>query len=248
MNLNPTSFHLEYDVGENSLFTERSAFGRTFRRVSDMKPVLLDERFANESNGSDVIYTMFRNSVDPEHNDIFENHGIRYDVTVMEPYDLGREYCKTFGHYHPMSEDGINYYPELYEVISGKATFLLQKMDGNNVMEVMLIDADANSKVLFPPGYGHITINRGKEKLIVANLVSPNFQSNYGDIEKNRGGAVYVIAGGTIIQNPFYHRITVNRFEAPEISWIDNKSSIYDQFIESPDLFSFLNYPSLLPH
>lgn len=248
MILNPNSFRLEYDARGNLLFTDSKTYEKNFRKVSDMKPVLLDEDFVNEYNSSDVIYTMFRNSEDPNHREIFQERGVRYDVTVMEHYSLGRESCKTFGHYHPVSDDGMNCYPEIYEVLSGKATFILQKMGGNNVMEVILIDADENSKVLMPPGYGHITVNRGKGKLILTNLVSSRFESEYGEIAENRGAAVYLIEGGSIMQNPNYRRISVNRYEAPEISWIDNSSSIYDQFMENPDLFSFLNYPSLLPH
>ncbi len=248
MILNPNSFKLEYDTRDNLLYTDSKTYVKNFRKVSDMKPVLLDDDFVDEDNSSDVIYTMFRNSEDPSHREIFQEHGVRYDVTVMEHYNLGRESCKTFGHYHPVSEDGFNCYPEIYEVLSGKATFVLQKMGSNNTMDVILIDAKENSRVLMPPGYGHITVNRGKGKLILSNLVSSRFQSEYGEIAEKRGGAVYLIEEGSIMQNPNYYRISVNRYEAPEISWIDNNSSIYDQFMDSPDLFSFLNHPALLPH
>lgn len=248
MNLNPTSFKLEYSEEDNSLFSGNLQYDRTFRRLSELKPVLLDEEFVTASNGSQILYTMFRNSIGPGHTEIFEKNKIRYDVTVIESYNLGRELCKTFGHYHPLSQDGMNSYPEMYEVIEGEASFLLQKEAGNNITEAKIVNAVKNDKVIIPPGYGHISVNTGRGKLVLSNLVSSQFKSDYSKIKEKHGGAVYTIAEGSLIQNPHYHRITVSRYDAPEISWIDNKSSLYDQFIDNPELFAFLNSPALLPH
>lgn len=247
MILNPISVRLEYDEETDSLFLGEKEFEKSYRRLSDMKPVLLDDHFVTEENSSTILYTMFRNSISPDHRGIFEKEKVRYDVTVIEQVNLDRESCKTFGHYHPVCEDGTNPYPEIYEVIDGRATFLLQLKTGNRETEVILIDAKKNDKVLIPPGYGHITINSGEGRLILANLVSSEFKSDYDPISKKHGGAVYVISKGSLIQNPHYYNIKVNRHEALEISWLDNKTSIYDQFIENPELFSFLNAPSLLP-
>lgn len=248
MILNPTSVRLEYDEKGNSLFSGKTEFEKTFRRLSEMEPVLLDDKFVTDENGSTALYTMFRNSVSPDHDEVFRRENVRYDVTVIEPVSIGRESCKTFGHYHPVSGDGTTPYPEIYEVVEGKATFLLQHKIGNRVTEVNLIDASKNDKVLISPGDGHITINSGEGKLILANLVSSQFESDYEPIREKHGGAVYLISGGSMIQNPHYYRVSVNRHQATEISWMDSKSSIYDQFIENPELFSFLNSPSLLPH
>lgn len=248
MILNPTSVRLEYDERTNSLFSGKTEFEKSFRRLSDMTPVLLDEQYVTDENSSKILYTMFRNSVSPEHIGMFRKENVRYDVTVIESANIGREPSKTFGHYHPMSEDGTNPYPEVYEVIEGSATFLLQRKMGSRITEVNLIDASRNDKVLIPPGYGHLTINTGEGKLILANLVSSRFKSNYEPIREKHGGAVYVINVGGLIQNPHYYRTRVNRHSAPGISWMDSKSSLYDQFINNPELFSFLNSPSLLPH
>ena len=40
---------------------------------------------------------------------IFDAHNIRYDVTSIEDYDLGGEFTKTLGHYHPIVENGLAY-------------------------------------------------------------------------------------------------------------------------------------------
>jgi len=36
-------------------------------------------------------------------------HAIRYDITVILPADIGGEYVKTKGHYHPENSTGTGY-------------------------------------------------------------------------------------------------------------------------------------------
>ena len=92
---------------------------------------------------------------------------IRYDITIIPPGMLGREYIKTAGHYHPLVPGGSVTYPELYEVLEGEALYLLQRQD---LGDVVAINASAGDKVLVPPNYGHITINGSNKKLKMATL------------------------------------------------------------------------------
>jgi glucose-6-phosphate isomerase len=75
---------------------------------------------------------------------------------------------------------------------------------------VVLVDAHEKDIVIIPPGYGHVTINAGNSDLIVANLVSSAFESEYGEYEKKQGAAFYELADGTFIKNPAY-----------TVEWID---------------------------
>jgi len=99
-------------------------------------------------------------------------NGIRYDITVIPPANPGGEYVKTKGHYHPENAAGV-VYPELYEVMGGRAHFLLQK---KSLDDIALIEAHKGDIVVIPPGYGHVTINPTlDQKLTMANLVSTRF-------------------------------------------------------------------------
>ena len=121
--------------------------------------------------------------------ELIAKYGLRYDVTVIRPGQIGREFIKTAGHYHPLKPQTEFSYPEVYEVLAGKAHYLLQTEPDEDGIDAILIEAVAGDKVLIPPGYGHITINPGQEYLIMSNWVAADFSSIYGPIKELGGGA-----------------------------------------------------------
>lgn len=150
---------------------------------------------------SGPVYEMFRDIAKNEKDRAWlSSRRIRYDVTRIPFRTICGEWVKTKGHYHPFSPDG-DQYPEIYEVLEGRALYLLQRMD---LRDIILVDAPAGSLVLIPPGYGHVTINPGPETLTMANLVSSSFSSDYLPYEQKRGAACYLFADGTIRRNPEY--------------------------------------------
>ena len=93
---------------------------------------------------------------------------------------------KTKGHYHLKNPAGIGY-PELYEVIEGVAHVLLRK---KTLDHLALVKATKGDIVIIPPGYGHVTINPSREEMLVmANLVSTAFVSEYAFYEIRHGAA-----------------------------------------------------------
>lgn len=165
---------------------------------------------------------------------------MRYDITAILSRDLCGERAKTKGHYHPDSPSGPGY-PEMYEVLSGHAHYLLQD---RNLSDVVLVDAHAQDIVVIPPGYGHVTINAGDGDLIMANLVSSAFVSEYGEYEKRRGAAYYERTDGTFVRNPAYtHTADLRRMSAGKMRDILDapSGSIYDWV--GTDRLNFLNHP-----
>jgi glucose-6-phosphate isomerase len=129
---------------------------------------------------------------------------LRYDITVIPPRDLCGEYVKTKGHYHPENPAGAGY-PELYEVTEGRALFLLQS---HTLDDAILVSAETGARVAIPPGYGHITINPSPDApLVLANIVSTAFESEYGEYEALHGSAWYVMNDGRIVRNRHYLKV-----------------------------------------
>jgi len=122
---------------------------------------------------------LYRNIFLPHHQEKISKLDLRYDITVLPPGMIGQEFNKSLGHYHPMVPGLAIAYPELYEVLHGKALFLLQKMDADfkNVITVLAIEAVAGQKIVYPPNYGHIIVNIGSEPLVTANWVVSSFES-----------------------------------------------------------------------
>jgi len=122
---------------------------------------------------------------------------------------LGSEYVKTVGHYHPRVPGTNLTYPEIYQVLEGSATYLLQKVEEGEedlVLDVVVIKAEKGDLVLVPPGYGHVTINASDETLKMANWVCRDFSSVYEPIKRLSGASYFLLKDG-FVKNPLYKNI-----------------------------------------
>lgn len=185
------------------------------RRLFDMKEVIFDKDWLARAEDFDLYY-MYRDLyLSRADKDRLLMQGLRYDITIIPPGMLGCEYIKTAGHYHPNVPEGNVTYPELYEVLEGEALYLLQNLDHS---DVVVVYATAGDKVLVPPGYGHVTINRSNKTLKMSNFVGRNFSSLY-EPYRDRAGAAYFFTKDGWIKNKIYeHAGTLRRIDAPDSS------------------------------
>lgn len=159
------------------------------RYASELRKILLE---TDCLKGKDFpLYFIFRG--------IKKEKEIRYDITIIPPKMLGKEFVKTKGHFH------LGKYGELYKVLSGKGIFLLQK-GKNKVEDVYFVEAKSGNYVLIPPDYGHVTINPGKKILKIANWVSENCLSDYQTVEKKKGMCYYYTIEGWV-KNKKYTKV-----------------------------------------
>lgn len=159
------------------------------RMAADLRPV----SNAPDLNGQDIAYRMYRGTgMEKDRNSLF-NEGLRYDLTVISPGKLGNEYMKTLGHYHPFAPGGVFTYPEVYQVVSGKAHFLMQRGGALNgeVTSFLIADFEEGDILLIPPFYAHATVNPGDDYLVLANFIAKDFSSLYEPIVSRRGMAYY---------------------------------------------------------
>ena len=171
------------------------------RTGADMQSVMYNQNGC-KLDPDFVCYEMYRDRFATKEDQTWLREcDLRYDVTVIFPKIICGEYNKTKGHYHPICSKGLTY-PELYEVISGEAIYLLQKVD---LSHVVAIYAHAGEAVLIPPDYGHVTINTSTtETLVMANVVSSKFSSIYSDYEVRSGAAYYYLSSDTFVKNSAY--------------------------------------------
>lgn len=174
------------------------------RTLEEVRPVLLDA----DAAGPSALYFMYRDLCLSGDREEIAAAGLRYDITVIPPGTIGREYVKTAGHYHPRMPGHGETYGEIYGVLSGRALFLFQKVsEQGRVLDVRLIEAGEGEKVVIPSGYGHITVNIGAGPLVMANWVDPSFQAVYAPLRDCRGGVYYVVSGASgpsLVSNPAY--------------------------------------------
>jgi glucose-6-phosphate isomerase len=183
------------------------------RRLNDMVDVIYDRDWLKRAEDFELYY-MFRDlSLSRADSEMLKGHGLRYDITIIPPGMLGCEYMKTAGHYHPLAPESQVTYPEIYEVLEGEALYLLQKQD---LSDVVVVYATAGDKVIVPPDYGHVTINRSNKTLKMANFVARDFSSIY-EPYKEMGGAAYFCTADGWIKNPRCEGAAeLRRIEAPD--------------------------------
>jgi glucose-6-phosphate isomerase, archaeal len=157
------------------------------RMLFDMADAVYDWEWLKTASNRPV-YTMhraaFRTAADAS---AAKNKGLRYDITIVPPAMLGEEYAKTKGHYHAKTPGMMISYPEMYQVLEGSAVYLMQKIESGAVSDAVAVRAKKGDIVIIPPDYGHVTINPGHETLKMANWVSSEFDSSYGDMRQKEG-------------------------------------------------------------
>ncbi len=219
-------------VGVN-LFVNGNQHPKTVRTLGQMKATMMS--FKEYAANLDM-YFMYRS--------VYKHDGIRFDITVIPALDIEGECAKTHGHYHPKSEDGLEY-PEVYQVLRGSAVFILQKKHRSGNVDALIVHAKEGDTVLLPPGWGHVSINDGETTLVLANLVCDKFESLYDEYDENRGAAYYFLKGGEVQQNQNYVIQGSGHMQAAELNQRYGFASkdILAEFFSHPEKFEFLLKP-----
>jgi len=167
------------------------------RYLNDMKLVLYDQKWAKTAPNFELYYM---------HRGIKQKGEFRYDITVIPPKMLGKEFIKTKGHYH------IGKHKEIYQVLKGQAVFLMQKGE-NEIKDVYAVKAKEKEWIIIPSYYGHITINPSQTKTLkIANWVSCKCKSNYTPIQRKKGAGYFYTKNGWK-KNKNYKKVPKLRFE-----------------------------------
>lgn len=244
---------LTWDPGE-----ERIIFGEgitpeeyqpEIRRLQDIKDVFYD---ASQAYGMSTLYYMYRGVSVDEDAPIIRQAGLRFDLTVLSPGTIGGEYVKTAGHYDPYKPGTSVTWPEVYEVLNGRAHYLIQSHfpgHPDQLEKVILITAKPGDKVLIPPRFGHVTINPGNDYLIMSNWVADGVSSLHNPFQQMKGGAYYELQSEEVpvfVPNTNYSKLPA--LERCSVTTMEEFSLItglpfYSAFKENNQAFRFLTHP-----
>lgn len=176
-----------------------------------MKEVLMDP----DASGPEVHYWMIRGGSE------------KGNITVWETGLVGREYIKTYGHYH------VDDLPETYWFLAGEGIAILQKKAGDGsdpskLEAVRIIPVKAGDQLDIPAWWGHLVVNTGDTHLVtkddspvagVGDSASMPQHADYTDVQKMKGFAYYVVNEGgkpALVKNPLYKSI-----ETEELGGLD---------------------------
>lgn len=203
------------------------------RSLEELKPYLKNQEV---KNGPNPVYRVWRNAHLASDNEKIKNDNLRYDLTLMPAGTIDGEFVKTAGHYHKP-------YPEIYEVLMGRAHSLAQSES-----MIYLIEAGPGEKFIIPPEFGHNTINVFNEPLLLANWVSEKAGYDYSSYKNKRGASYYFFKKNDlvdIVKNPNYKSAPeVKKIGTREYSefGIPKNQSLYS-LVNEIEKLRFLNYP-----
>jgi glucose-6-phosphate isomerase len=181
------------------------------RYLNDMKETLYDKKWA-ESAPNLELYYMYRG--------IKEKDGLRYDITVIPPRMLGKEFVKTKG-----NRNSDNF-PELYTVLNGEAIFLTQKTQGKITKDVIATKVKKGEWIIVPADYYAVAINPSRKLLKLGNWVAEKNKNTYEIMEKKQGACYYYADGGWI-RNKNYKSAPKLRREKPMKNKLKNLNFLY---------------------
>lgn len=148
-------------------------------------------------------------------------------------------------------------YPEYYQVVKGKALFVMQKVQDENptddmvVEDAILVEVNAGEAVVIPPDYGHCTVNISDETMVFINLVSVYSTNNYDQIKRLQGMCCYIDKsddGYKVTKNSKYKfncDIKIVKTQNNDELGIYKDVPVYTQYLENPDKFKYLSDPTL---
>ncbi|MFC1709009.1 glucose-6-phosphate isomerase family protein [Candidatus Omnitrophota bacterium] len=237
---------VKFDEQECKLVFNKDPANRIpgIRTIEQMKEVLADSSVPSPKE----LYYMYRDVYCANDNVTIRENRMRFDVTVIKPGMLGKEFMKTAGHYHPGS------YPELYEVVYGEALCLQQRADKDDpkkIKEVIAVKAKQGQKIVCLPNFGHILINVSDKPLITSNWVSSEFSSEYELYKKGQGAAYYAFYDNGNVswqKNSFYTELPKITFFTPsdDISQfgLETGTPMYSLANGNLNKIDFLNNPN----
>jgi oxalate decarboxylase/phosphoglucose isomerase-like protein (cupin superfamily) len=179
------------------------------RTHEKMQEVLMDRNAV----GPTIHYYMIRGDM---------KNGRGNNITVWEPGTVGKEYIKTYGHYHVGKLD------ETYKFISGQGIALLQKLtkDANGNMiadcveEFKAVPVKAGDELFIPANCGHLVVNTGLDFLVTSDDSPVNFDevnpaslpghADYELVKQMRGFAYYVVENNgkpALVKNKLYKSV-----------------------------------------
>lgn len=244
-----TSMNLKYDERSRKLLygsvTDLKPITPLARTIDDLKDVLIDHQWLNHADTDQVVSLIFRDVCNYMDKGKLMQMDIRYDIKILLPVMLGKEYCKTLGHYTSSIAEKSMPHPELHQVIDGEVLFLMQKTENGKIVDAYFVKAKKGELVLVKPNYARNVINVGNKDAILASWVSRSAAIHNEKIIEKKGLCHYVVMGKTI-PNENYDgvpkELETKLPETPEKFGLKDNQPMY-RMIDNPKLLEFLAKP-----
>lgn len=194
-----------------------------------------------DCEGPAIVARYYGDVVRSDERRLWDQLGLTYGILELMPGMLGHEWVSFPGHIHRGPRRTP--FPAILENLHGDGGILLQKAGSfDRIHEASILWLKPGERILLPPGFGHVLINRGDEPLVVAEAHSRDTQWEFEEMARHRGAAYYVGPAGAR-PNPHYRshpglRMLDASVMAPNAP---GGPDLYFAILHSPDRYHFLH-------
>jgi len=225
------------DFSKNLKFSTKANFDRkTEYKISDIFLESLDPQ-----KSSSLSFTIYENMAKNYDKLLFQSSQIEFDLFVINPLYIGREYNKTMSFQNISANEEL---PKkiLFEVVFGNGYMLIQDME-NPEEKIEIIKIKEKDFILVENGKCFTIINSSEnENLILAafrekdTILNPNVLKNY------HGSSLYYTKLGFLKNNNVHPGFQINEYDGNytlDFAFDKNKG-LYREFVNLPEKFNFL--------
>lgn len=132
------------------------------------------------------FHTIYRDVHHPADGQLFRDHRIRHDITILPPKNEDGVWAAT-----PWIGEGMH----IFEILNGTAHLNLQKFEGSKIKKNKLAIARPGNKVIIPKGYRVRAFNVSNETLIMSSIIkadveTPKYEEGFTHFASVRGEGV----------------------------------------------------------
>ncbi len=199
--------------------------------------------------GPEVVYAICMDVGRGEDLSAMVARDLLFGVVTYSKGLLGKEPVRSQGHIHAVSPSCGASTCEVYEIWSGAAYIYMQESAKDKPGRCFAVYAEPGDVVIVPPGWAHATIvGDVTQNLTFGAWCVRDYGFDYDDVRAHGGIAWFpqVEDGKTTwAANPAYEptELDIRRPRAYEEFGLKPGISIYQQFVENPDLFLFVSKP-----
>jgi len=244
LNITPKTSPLDFEYGDD-------CFGPKVenRKLDDIRISLMDYY----CNGPETVYSIAMDVGKKIHKQKLKEQHLLFGVVTYAEGKLGNEPIRSQGHIHKKSAYGQNWStPEVYQIWSGKAIIYMQEYADDNPGKCYAVFAEPGDIVIVPPSWAHATISADSETpLTFGAWCDLDYGFEYDKVRAHKGLAWFPLleTSGelTWVYNKLYKNSKlVNKKPSNYKEFgIQQGVSIYKQYEENPELFSFVPKPFL---
>ena len=203
-----------------------------------------------ECSGPDPVYSIAMDIGKAEHLPILLQHHLLYGAVTYAAGRLGDEPVRSQGHIHKVSPYSGWSTPEVYEIWSGKAIIYMQESANDQPGRCFAVEASPGDVVIVPPSWAHATISADQtQPLTFGAWCDREYGFEYDQVRLHKGLSWFpvILENGQTgwEKNPCYQEceLIIKNPEKYTALRIESGKSIYTQFEEDPERFSFVPKP-----